>query len=253
MRRPAHGRTILALAALLALAGCASSPDTPYARELHKASRLNAQLGANYLQRGNLQQAKEKIDKALDQDPDNPEAHAAAALLNMRLNEPATARRHFETALELDPSRPQVQNNFGTFLCEHGENARGMRYFLKAAENPLYDTPAYAYANAGRCAREAGRIDDARQHLRSALDVDPRMASALYALAELEMDEGRVTHAGRYIERYHGVANAGPESLWLAIRIQRALGNAEAARKHGMRLLRDFPDTVQADRFLETR
>lgn len=244
---------ILALAALLALAGCAAPLDTPYSRELQKASRLNAELGANYLQQGNLKQAKEKIDKALDQDPDNPEAHAAAALLNMRLNEPATARAHFETALDLDPTRPQVQNNFGTFLCEHGDHARGMEYFLKAAENPLYDTPAYAYANAGLCAREAGRIDDARQNLRNALEADPRMASALYTLADLELEQGRATHAGRYIERYHGVANAGPESLWLALRIQRALGNAEAAREHGIRLLRDFPDSDEADRFLETR
>lgn len=252
--RALPGGVALALAALLALAGCASSPDaTPYGRELRKASRLNAQLGANYLQQGNLQQAKEKIDKALDQDADNPSAHAAAGLLNMRLNEPDLARRHFETALDLDPSNPQVQNNYGTFLCDQGEHAEGIRHFLKAAENPLYETPAYAYANAGRCAREAGRADEARGYLRRALDANPRMASALYALADLEMEQGRPEHAGRYIGRYHEVARAGPESLWLAVRVQRALGNAEAAREHGVRLLRDFPESDQADRFLETR
>lgn len=250
---PASAGVPFALAVLLALAGCASTSDGPYERQLHKASQLNAQLGANYLQRGNLQQAKDKIDKALDQDPENPDAHAAAALLNMRLNEPERAREHFETALDLDPSAPQVQNNYGTFLCEHGEYATGMRYFLKAAENPLYGTPAYAYANAGRCAREAGQVEEARRHLRSALEADPRMASALYALAELEMERGRVDHAARYIERYHDAASPGPESLWLAVRVERALGNAEAARKHGVQLLRDFPDSEQADRFLETR
>lgn len=244
---------MLALAVLLAVVGCASITGTPYNRQVEKASRINAQLGANYLQQGNLQQAKEKIDKALSQDRDNPDAHSAAALLYMRLNEPATAREHFETAIDLDPGNPQLQNNYGTFLCDHGEHVDGIRYFLKAAENPLYQTPAYAYANAGRCAREAGRADEARRHLRGALEIDPRMASALYALAELELEQGRAEHAGRHIERYHGVARAGPESLWLAIRIERALGNAEAARKHGLRLLRDFPDSHQADRFLETR
>lgn len=253
MIRPASAGVTFALASLLALAGCASTSGGPYERQVQKASRLNAQLGANYLQQGNLQQAKEKIDKALAQDPKNADAHAAAALLNMRLNQPSRARDHFETALDLDPSVPQVQNNYGTFLCEQGEHAAGMRYFLQAAENPLYSTPAYAYANAGRCAREAGQLEEARRHLRSALEADPRMASALLALADLEMEHGRIEHAARYIERYHDVASAGPESLWLAVRIERARGNAKAAREHGVRLLRDFPDSAQADRFLETR
>lgn len=251
--RPASGGVALALVVLLVLGGCTTSSGGPYERQVQKASRLNAQLGANYLQQGRLQQAKDKIDKALEQDPDNPEAHAAAAMLNMRLKQPARAREHFETALDLDPSAPQVQNNYGTFLCEHGEHAAGIRYFLEAADNPLYDTPAYAYANAGRCAREAGRVEEARRHLRSALEADSRMGSALYGLAGLEMEAGRPEHAARHIERYHEVAKPGPESLWLAIRIERARGNAEAAREHGVTLLREFPDTDQADRFLETR
>lgn len=251
--RPASGGVVLALVVLLVLGGCATSSDSPYERQLHKASRLNAQLGANYLQQGRLQQAKDKIDKALEQNPDNPEAHAAAAMLNMRLKQPARAREHFETALDLDPSEPQVQNNYGTFLCEHGEHAAGIRYFLEAADNPLYDTPAYAYANAGRCAREAGQVEEARRHLRSAVEADSRMGSALYGLAELELEAGRPEHAARHIERYHEVAEPGPETLWLTIRIERARGDAEAAREHGETLLREFPDTDQADRFLETR
>lgn len=253
MIRPASWRVILALAALLAVAGCASSSGTLFGQQADKASRINAQLGANYLQQGNLQQAKEKIEKALDQDPKNPDAHSAAALLYMRLNEPAMARGYFEEALDLDPANPHLQNNYGTFLCRNGEPVEGMRHFLRAAENPLYDTPAYAYANAGRCAREGGRSDEARRHLRAALEADPRMGSALYSLAELELDEGRAEHASRYIERYHGVAAPGAESLWLAVRIERALGNTEAARRHGLQLLRNFQDSEQANRFLETR
>jgi len=117
----------------------------------------------------------------------------------------------------------------------------------------LYRTPAYAYANAGRCARRAGELEDARRYLRQALSQDKRMASALYDLANMEYEQGRTSSAKRYIDRYHEVATAAPESLWLAIRVERELGDRNAADEYGKQLLRRFPDSRQAERFLETR
>ncbi len=245
----------VAAVALIALAvgACASQPPSQFDSDPQEAARLNAQLGAQYLRNDRLQLAKSKLDKALQQNPDNADAHAIYGLLSMRLNEPSAAREHFDTALDLRPRDPQILNNYGTFLCGQGDYEAGTERFIQAAENPLYETPAYAYANAGRCARQAGDVEAARAHLRHALDLDGRMATALFDLARLEHDRGRPSRARDYIERYHEVATPAPESLALAIRVERALGNERAASEHGKRLLRDFPDSRQADRFLETR
>lgn len=241
--------TILALA----LSGCASTQESQFGSKPKEAARVNAQLGAQYLRNDRLQLAKRKLDKALKQDPENADAHAMYALLNMRLGQPDQAEEHFETALDLRPGDPQILNNYGTFLCDRGDYEAGIDRFLRAAENPLYQTPAYAYANAGRCARQAGNADVAREHLRHALELDPRMATALYDLALLELERGRPSRARQYVERYHKVATAAPESLWLGVRVERALGNEAAASEYGKRLLRNHPDSKQADRFLETR
>lgn len=243
----------LALLLLLALAGCASTPESQFGSRPEEAAQLNAQLGAQYLRNDRLQLAKDKLDKALQQDPDNADAHAVYALLNMRLDQPEQARDHFETALDLRSGDPQILNNYGTFLCDQGDYQAGIDSFLKAAENQLYETPSYAYANAGRCAMRADRFDTAHAHLRQALEQDPRLASALYDLARLEFRRGRLDRARDYIERYHEVATPAPESLWLAGRVERAMGNRSNAQEYGKRLLRDFPDSPQADRFLETR
>ncbi|MEX1082410.1 MAG: type IV pilus biogenesis/stability protein PilW [Halofilum sp. (in: g-proteobacteria)] len=243
----------IALATLM-LGACASqSPAPQFDSDPHEAARLNAQLGAQYLRSDRLQLAKSKLDKALRQDPDNADAHAIHGLLSMRLDEPSAARDHFETALDLRPGDPQILNNYGTFLCGEGDHEAGVERFLEAAENPLYQTPAYAYANAGRCARQAGDIDAARAHLRHALDLDGRMATALFDLTLLELDRGRPARAREYIDRYHEVATPAPESLWLAIRVERARGDDRRANEYGKRLVRNFPDSRQADRFLETR
>lgn len=247
------GMRLLVLSLILALAGCASPQRSQFGAQPKEAAQLNAQLGAQYLRNDRLQLAKSKLDKALQQDPENADAHAVYALLSMRLNQPERAREHFETALDLRPGDPGILNNYGTFLCSQEEYQDGIDRFLRAAKNPLYQTPSYAYANAGRCALEAGMIDAARGHLRHALELDPRMATALYDLARLEFRRGRLDRARNYIERYHEVATPAPESLWLALRVERALGNSSNADEYGKRLLRDFPDSPQADRFLETR
>lgn len=242
-----------ALLLLLVLAGCASTSDSQFGAQPKEAAQINAQLGAQYLRNDRLQLAKSKLDKALRQDPDNADAHAVYALLSMRLDQPEQAREHFERALELRPGDPGILNNYGTFLCDEGDHQSGIARFLRAANNPLYQTPAYAYANAGRCALQAGQYDAAQKHLRKALELDPRLATALYDLARLEFRRGRLGRARNYIERYHEVATPAPESLWLALRVERALGNSSNADDYGKRLLRDFPDSPQADRFLETR
>lgn len=246
-------RTITLVLLLGLLVGCASGPEPRYQISLKEASRANAQLGANYLQQGQLQRADSKLRKALDQDSENVDAHTAFALLNMRLDKPDTARSHFETALDLDPESPQIHNNYGTFLCGQGEYDKGIEQFLKAAKNRLYDTPAYAYANAGRCALEAGRDDEARDYLRQALRINPRLPTALLRSSELALKDGQPRQAANYFSRYSKVAEQGPETLWLGVRIERALGDREGANEYGVQLLRRFRDSDEAQRFLDTR
>lgn len=246
-------RSIAVLMLLVLAVGCATTEESRYKTSLKKASRVNAQLGANYLQAGELQRADEKLRKALDQDSQNVDAHTAFALLNMRLGKPDKAREHFETALDLDPESPQIHNNYGTFLCDEGEYDEGIGQFLKAAENRLYDTPAYAYANAGRCAREAGRDEEAREHLRQALRLNPRLPSALFASAELALEAGDAQQAAEYFSRYNEVAESSAETLWLGVRIERALGDREGAKEYGVQLLRRYRDSDEAQQFLETR
>ena len=245
--------TICLGALLSVMVGCASTSDGGRYSSPEKASRANARLGASYLQTGNLRRADAKLRKALSQDSSNADAHTAYALLNMELGKPDLARKHFERALDLAPDDPGVKNNYGTFLCNRGEHDRGIALFLEAADNRLYDTPAYAYANAGRCALDAGRRGEARDYLRQALERDPRLPSALRLSAELALGRDSPEQASEYYERYIGVADQTAESLWLGVRIARALGNRQAAKEYGVRLLRDYRDSEQAQLFLDTR
>ena len=60
---------VAGLVAAAILAGCVSNEVESEERSDSDAARYNTQLGANYLQRGDLELAREKLEKAVVQDP----------------------------------------------------------------------------------------------------------------------------------------------------------------------------------------
>ena len=79
----AHSRltlrlTLVALAALT-LAACAATVRQE--RKDHDAAAYNTQLGVEYMGQGDLARAKDKLDRAVSEDPQSPSAHSARAML----------------------------------------------------------------------------------------------------------------------------------------------------------------------------
>jgi type IV pilus assembly protein PilF len=65
----------------------------------------------------------------------------------------------------LAPNDPEVNNNYGWYLCDTGRERQSIAYFLNALKSPLYETPERAYTNAGTCALKAGDLDGAQGYL----------------------------------------------------------------------------------------
>lgn len=236
----------------LNLSACVSSSPAGKATQPDRAAEINLQLGLAHLRKGNLQRAKEKIERALTQNPRNPSAQMAAGLLYDRLGETRRADSHFERALSLDPKDPELANNYAVFLCKNGRFERGEKYALQAASNPLYKTPEVALLNAGNCARGSGDLARAEQHYRKAVDAHPRFAAALFSLAEVELEQQNYLSARAFLERYLSVARSGPATLWLGVQIERGLGNVAAANQYAQRLKNEFPNAAETRRLLES-
>ncbi len=101
---------------------------------------------------------KEKLDRALKENPNNPGVHSARAMLYDRLGDAAKADGEFQTALKLAPHDPELSINYAVYLCRIGRTDEG-RASLRGSRgiNALYRTPEAAYTNAGVClhSREA--------------------------------------------------------------------------------------------------
>ena len=237
----------------LGLAGCMSNSSNNVSKpQPDRASEINLEIGIDHLRKGNLPQAKEKIDRAMDQNPRNAKAQMAAGLLYDRLGETKKADSHFDRALSLEPKNPDIANNYAAFLCKNERYERGERFALQAASNPLYNTPEVAYVNAGNCARANNDLKKAEEHYRKALSVQPRFGAALFSLAEVALEQQNYLSARAFLERYMVGARTSPSSLWLGVRIERGLGNAAAANQYAQRLKNEYPSAAETKQLLQS-
>ena len=244
------GNKVLLLVLVVLLQSCASKSDELTPEKRQDAAQYNAQLGAQYLQRGELEQAREKLVKALEQDESNALAHATYANLQFRIGDPDSADVHFKRALRLDPEEAEYRNSYGIYLCGVGQYDGASKQFREAADNPFYRTPEFALDNAGLCMLDAERLSDAESFLREALRVNPQFANAYLHMADLMHRKQRLTVADAYFQRYNAYGAASAESLLLGLKIKRDAGDLESAENYASQLLNQFPASEQAGEYL---
>ncbi|HUP92382.1 MAG TPA: type IV pilus biogenesis/stability protein PilW [Solimonas sp.] len=232
------------LAAVLALAGCVST-GRPSDANLVEAARINTELGIDYMRKGQMEPALEKLKRAIGQDPNNSVAQSAIAYVYQTRSEPELAEKHYRQALALDAENADARNNFGVFLCGRGEYAEADKYFLKAAQDPKYTTPDVAYTNAGVCAKSFNATK-AENYFRKALEANPKSPDALAQLASIAFRGKDYLRTRAFLQRFEAVGKPTAEMLWIGAQTEREMGDDLAARKYELRLRREFPDSAEA-------
>ncbi len=243
-----------AVLAVAAIAACASKPrvsspipDTPSPKpQLAEAAKYNVELGIAYMQRGDLERAQDKLNRALKEAPRDPTVHSALALLYERLGDLDQAESEFQRAMHLAPHDPDVSNNYAVYLCRTHRVDAGVKRLLATAHDPLYSTPEAAYTNAAVCLHSVNRDAEAEADLQRALELRPSFAEAVLQLSSLDAQHGKLRAALARIDRYFENYTSTPDLLVLAIRIAHTLGDPVAQQRYEQRLRIDFPDSPQA-------
>lgn len=240
---------LLILVGVLVLSGCTTTPKGELTAD-QKASQINTQLGSAYLRQNRMEQALDRLTKAVRQDPNNAEAHSVLAVLHHHLGQYSEAGYHYQRSVALAPDDSALLNNYGQFLCEQGKFKEGERHLQRAAANPLYRTPEVPLANAGACLLRDGQAEAAEEYFLKALRVNPDLPRALFSMAELRHQTGEHLSARGFYQRYLAVASQTPESLWLGIRIERELGDKDAVGSYSLLLRRQYPDSEEASKLI---
>jgi len=210
------------------------------------SARYNATLGKSYAESGRHDLAMDKLNKAKAANPDLPEVYVGFAELYARLGQPKLADENWQKALDLDPTRSDLFNNYGLYLCEKGQFDQAEQQFLKAIANPNYTAPEYAHTNAGICAIKRGDTAKGMRYLRKALEFKPNFGPALWVLINQVYKYKQYQQTILYLERYHSASRPTPDSLLIGLRAERVLGNRQNAAQYRQQLITMFPNSPQA-------
>jgi len=229
--------------------------DAPQAKPADPKYRakIHTELAAAYYQAGNPAVALEEVRIALEADPGHVQAYSVRGLVYAQLKEIAKAEEDFQRALKIAPKNPDINNNYGWFLCETGQPRQSIQYFLNAVKDPLYETPEVAYANAGRCALKAGDMDGAQEYLLQALRVaKSQVPETRYQLANVFYLRGNLDESKIFLnEAVKAMEPPTPEALWLGIRLERKLGNKAGEGSYASQLRSRYPTSKEYQLFLK--
>lgn len=209
-----------------------------------QASQIYVEKGVRYMDDGLYDIALKDMQKAVELDDDNSEAHNALGVLYQRIDNPSQADSHFRKAISLKTDNYAARNNYGRFLCATGQAEDAFEQFRQVYGTKLYGQPWIPLTNAGICARSIGQKVEAERYLRQALETNPRFPPALLEMARVSHETAQPLAARGFLQRYFAATSPGPEALLLGIDIELGLGNRAAAADYLNTLSNRFPDST---------
>ncbi|MEO5862302.1 MAG: type IV pilus biogenesis/stability protein PilW [Burkholderiales bacterium] len=244
---------------MVLLAGCANKAPKPapvpelkkltvaeQAAEARYRADVHAELAANYYTRQQYDIALEELTIALASDPKHVSAYNLLGLTYMELQQDRKAEEAFATALRLAPDNPDVNNNYGWYLCNRERQKESIPFFLTAVRDTLYKQPHKPLTNAGICSRRAGNQPQAEEYFRRALRLAPADPQINLQLADLNFSRNNFPQAKLHLTRVIEAQISTAEVLWLAVRLDRKMGDRNSEASNALKLKRRFPESREA-------
>ena len=219
--------------------------------ENRKRARIRIELASGYFEQGQTTVALDEIKQALAADPNYAPAYNLRGLVYMQMSEPALAEASFNRAIQLNPRDADAMHNLGWMWCQQGRLAPSLEQFGRALAVTGYANTARTWMAQGVCQVRAGMNAEAEKSLSRAFELDASNPITMYNLARLLLQRGDALRAQFYVRRLNGSPDlVNAETLWLGLRVERRLGNADGVRQLADQLRQRFPNSPEWARYL---
>ena len=211
--------------------------------DIHRRARIRLELATSYFESGQTNIALDEVKQALATNPAYADAYNLRGLIYMRLKDYAQAEDSFRRALGVRTADPGILHNYAWLLCQQARYAEADQQFEKVMASPAYNSRNRTLMAQGICQKRAGQNENAEITLLKAYELDAGNPIVAYNLSSLLVDRGNYKKAQFYIRRLNNSELANAESLWLGIKVERALSDAVAQRQLASQLSKRFPDS----------
>jgi len=251
-------RPILLIAvSLTMLSGCVTQSfennepivKTQANRDEMAATRIS--LGLGYLRMGNMSQAKLNLEKARKFSPGLVQVHTAFAHYYETVGENKLAIESFEQALTIKADSADTLNNYGVFLCRQDQVEAAEVQFLKAIAVPSYLLVSQSYENLASCYLQSDDYEKAEMYLNKAVFHSPNRTTTLLQMVRLQYVMGDYKESKRFLQKFErNTQRFTADSLALAYKIYRKLGQRRTASNYGTMLVKMYPNSWEGKQYL---
>jgi type IV pilus assembly protein PilF len=222
------------------------------AADAERRAKVRLELAGLYLARGQADTALDEVKQAIAAKPDMAEAYSLRGLIYGTLGEMKLADDSFRRALQISPGDGDAMHNYGWFLCQQRRFAEAEAQFERALAQSQYRDVVRTLLAQGVCQARAGQWAQAERTLSRSYELDPSNPVTAYNLSEVLLHRGELERARFYVRRINSRPDLSTaQSLWLAARIERRLGNIDGLQDYGRQLRDRFPqapETLQFER-----
>lgn len=195
----------------------AESPDPPLEDSAESgavapASSPNVRAGVDAIQRGDFQAAKQALEKARAEDPNDAQAAFYHGVALQNLGDTEAARAAYERALELDAKLVEASVNLSALLLDTGNAERA----AEVAAQGLAAAPNHPdlLLNRALALENAGKRDEALAAYAKVVTARPNDAESRIAYADLLAGSGKRDEA---IEQLKQVSDTDDPKLLAAV------------------------------------
>jgi type IV pilus biogenesis/stability protein PilW len=254
-RRLARWQVHAAVAVVLLLAACGPSSQKS-TKEMNRSLAGNrSQLGARYLQDGQLRRALQEYTEAAKLAPRNATYQSNLGQVYFFLEEHELALEHLRKALKINPALTDAHHNLAMVYSEMGDYENAEKEYRIALEDPAYLTPEKVYLNWASTLKKKGDPEGAEAMARKAVALNPRYTRGHRELGRLLEERGDTAGAlDSYLKAYRGMPEEPEMNLKLGELYIRQ-GKPEQAKPFLQKVLDTAPanssEAIRAQAFLE--
>jgi|CXWL01.1.fsa_nt_gi Tfp pilus assembly protein PilF len=214
------------LTALL-LTACKHVP-TPKEQE---AARIHYDLAVQ-VQQNDPQSALREYDAALETDPNMAEAwHGRGILLHVVFGRPDEAVTHYKKALELKPDFSEAKANLGNVYLDQKRFDEAIAMYEAALNDMLYASPYIAHGNMGWAKYMKGDTKGALSHIKSAVLTNPKFCLGYKNLGIIYDETGDSAEACKQFTKYREKCNEVADAWTREGTCFAKIGQKELAKK----------------------
>lgn len=215
--------------------------------DVRKRARIRLELATAYFSQGQLTTALDELKYVLAIDDKMSDAHELRGLIYSAMEEPALAEESFKRSIQLNERNGSAMHNYAWWLCNKQRYPEADALFERATNLGQTVVVSKTLMARGVCQSRAGLLPEAEKSLARSYELDVGNPATAYNLAEVLYRRGDYERARFYIRRVNNIPEQiTPESIWLGIRIENRLANADGRDELAVTLRSRFPSSREA-------